>query len=139
MIRTNNNMNLKYHPLQLEFQSDPWKMLICCICLNLTNRKQVRSIIYDFFSKYPTPQSIIDCDLVELTEILKPLGLSNKRVVTIKKFSGDWLVWNGLNVKDLHGIGQYGCDSWEIFQKGNFEVNPKDGVLGEYLKEIKNP
>jgi methyl-CpG-binding domain protein 4 len=129
----------RYIPLQKEFQSDPWKMLICCICLNLTNRKQVRSIIYDFFKRYPDPQSIIDCDLVELVEILKPLGLSNKRAVTIKKFSGDWLVWDGVNVKDLYGIGNYGSDSWEIFQKGNLDVKPKDGVLGDYLKEIKNP
>jgi len=126
-----------YIPLQLEFKSDPWKMLICCIFLNLTNRIQVRSIIYQFFQRYPNPQSILDIDDLELIELIKPLGLYQKRCQTLKKFSRDWLNWNGVNVRDLYGIGKYGSDSWEIFQKGNLNIQPKDGILDEYLKNLK--
>jgi methyl-CpG-binding domain protein 4 len=34
---------------------------------------------------------------------------------------------------ELYGIGKYGQDSWEIFQKGNLDVEPTDGVLNKYL------
>lgn len=129
--------NLDYIPLQLEFRNDPWKMLICCICLNLTHRDQVRSIIYKFFQKYPTPQSVIDCQLEELTNLIQPLGLSTKRALTIQRFSKEFIKWDGLNVKSLYGIGQYGSDSWEIFQKNNYELYPTDVVLSQYLKEVK--
>ena len=34
---------------------------------------------------------------------------------------------------ELHGIGQYAKDSWEIFQMNNMNVNPTDKVLSAYL------
>ena len=41
---------------------------------------------------------------------------------------------NGFSdVKELHGIGQYASDSWEIFQLNNMSVTPTDKVLLEYL------
>ena len=77
--------------LQEIYQPDGWKMLVCCIMLNLTNRKQVDRVRHKLFKKYPT-------------------------------------------AKDLHGIGQYAKDSWEIFQNNNMNVKPKDKVLQEYLR-----
>ena len=42
---------------------------------------------------------------------------------------------NGFNdVMELHGIGQYAKDSWEIFQMNNVRIKPKDKVLQEYLR-----
>ena len=42
---------------------------------------------------------------------------------------------NGFNdVMELHGIGQYAKDSWEIFQMDNVQIKPTDKVLQEYLR-----
>jgi hypothetical protein len=37
----------------------------------------------------------------------------------------------------LYGIGKYANDSWQIFQLGNLQVEPTDGVLKKYLEWAK--
>jgi len=118
--------------LQEIYQDDPWKMLVCCILLNLTKRQQVDGIRHKLFDKYPTEYKMIEADEDELSEILKPLGLYRKRAKTLIKFSWMWV--NGFsNVMELYGIGQYARDSWEIFQMNNMDVKPTDKVLLAYL------
>ena len=119
--------------LQEIYQDDPWKMLVCCILLNLTKRQQVDGIRHELFDKYPTEYEMIEADEDELSEILKPLGLYRRRAKTLIKFSWMWV--NGFNdVMELHGIGQYAKDSWEIFQMKNVQIKPTDKVLQEYLR-----
>ena len=119
--------------LQEIYQDDPWKMLVCCILLNLTKRQQVDGIRHELFSRYPTEYHMIEADEDELAELLKPLGLYRRRAKTLIKFSWMWV--NGFNnVMELHGVGQYASDSWEIFQMNNVRIKPKDKVLQEYLR-----
>ena len=124
--------------LQEIYQNDPWKMLVCCILLNLTKRQQVDGIRHELFSKYPTEYEMMEADEDELSEILKPLGLYRRRAKTLIKFSWMWV--NGFtDVMELYGIGQYAKDSWEIFQMNNTDINPSDKVLSSYLyMESKN-
>jgi len=123
--------------LQEIYRDDPWKMLICCILLNLTKRQQVDGVRHELFSKYPNEYKMMEADENELSEILKPLGLYRKRAQTLIKFSWMWV--NGFNdVMELHGIGQYAKDSWEIFQMNNMDVVPTDKVLLEYLHQEQN-
>ena len=76
---------------------------------------------------------MMEADEDELSEILKPLGLYRRRAKTLIKFSWMWV--NGFNdVMELHGIGQYAKDSWEIFQMNNVRIKPQDKVLQEYLR-----
>ena len=118
--------------LQEIYQDDGWKMLVCCMLVNLTNRKQVDTVRDKLFSKYPTEYEMMEADEDELSEILKPLGLYRRRAKTLIKFSWMWV--NGFtDVMELHGIGQYAKDSWEIFQMNNMDVNPTDKVLSAYL------
>jgi len=119
--------------LQEVYQDDPWKMMVCCILLNLTKRQQVDGVRHELFDKYPTEYEMMEADEEELSEILKPLGLYNRRAKTLIKFSWMWV--NGFSdVKELYGVGQYASDSWEIFQNNNRNVNPTDKVLMEYLR-----
>ena len=68
----------------------------------------------------------------ELSKLLQPLGLYNRRAKSLKRFSEDWI--KGFkSVDELYGIGQYAKDSWEIFQNNNRNVNPTDKVLLAYL------
>ena len=121
--------------LQEIYRDDPWKMLVCCILLNLTKRTQVDGIRHELFNRYPTPEKMSKANQEELSELLQPLGLYNRRANTLVRFSEDWI--NGFtDVKDLYGIGQYAKDSWEIFQNNNMNVNPTDKVLQEYLRVV---
>ena len=123
--------------LQEIYQEDPWKMLVCCILLNLTLRKQVDGIRHELFSKYPTEYEMMEANEDELSEILRPLGLYRRRAKTLIKFSWMWV--NGFtDVMELHGVGKYAKDSWEIFQMNNMNVVPTDKVLLEYLHQEKS-
>ena len=119
------------------YQRDPWKMMVCCIFLNQTNRKQLDKVRLKFFRKYPTAQEVLDADSTEIVEIIAPLGFKNRRAATLIRFSDEWLNKRWNEPIELHGIGKYGQDSWEIFKKGNLNVEPTDGVLKKYLNKVK--
>ena len=130
-------VTLSKEELKPRMQTFAWKMLICCILLNLTKRQQVDGVRHELFSKYPNEYKMMEADENELSEILKPLGLYRKRAQTLIKFSWMWV--NGFtDVMELHGIGQYAKDSWEIFQMNNMDVTPTDKVLLEYLHQEQN-
>ena len=119
--------------LQEIYQPDGWKMLTCCMLLNLTNRKQVDTIRDELFKRYPTPKGMVNADESELAQLLQPLGLYNRRAKSLKKMSEGY-VKGFKSVDELYGIGQYAKDSWEIFQNNNMNVKPTDKVLQEYLR-----
>ena len=119
------------------YQRDPWKMMVCCILLNQTNRKQLDKVRLAFFRKYPTALEIVEADSTEISEMIAPLGFKNRRAATLIRFSTEWLEKRWSEPIELHGIGKYGQDSWEIFKKGNLDVEPTDEVLKKYLKNIK--
>jgi len=118
--------------LQEIYQPDGWKMLTCCMLLNLTNRKQVDTVRDELFKRYPTPKDMMNANQSELAELLKPLGLYNRRAKSLKRMSEGY-VKGFKSVDELYGIGQYAMDSWEIFQNNNRNVNPTDKVLLAYL------
>ena len=119
------------------YQQDPWKMMVCCIFLNQTNRTQLDKIRLKFFRTFPTALEIVEADSTEISEMIAPLGFKNRRAATLIRFSTEWLEKRWSEPIELHGIGKYGQDSWEIFKKGNLDVEPTDGVLKKYLKNIK--
>ena len=119
--------------IQQEFQHDPWKMLIGCIMLNQTHNSQVRRVIYDFFETYPNPQSITEESIPDITNRLRPLGFYNRRAKSIFRFSQEYINKKFDHISELHGIGKYASDSYEIFINGNTNVEPTDKILLRYL------
>ena len=119
--------------LQEIYQTDGWKMLVCCMLLNLTNRKQVDTVIDELFGRYPTPEDMMNAEHSDVVDIVQPLGLYNTRAERLIKMSEGY-VKGFKSVDELYGIGQYAKDSWEIFQNNNMKVNPTDKVLQEYLR-----
>ena len=119
--------------LQEIYQPDGWKMLTCCMLLNLTNRRQVDVIRDELFKRYPTPKDMMNANQSELAKLLKPLGLYNRRAKSLKRMSEGY-VKGFKSVDELYGIGQYAKDSWEIFQNNNMNVKQTDKVLQEYLR-----
>ena len=101
--------------------------------LNLTNRKQVDGVRHELFDKYPNAKELSVADYEELSELLTPLGMQYRRAATLMRFSKEYS--DGFTDPiDLHGIGKYAKDSWEIFQNNNTNVKPTDKVLQEYLR-----
>ena len=122
-----------YLLLQEIYNEHPWRMLVCCIMLNCTSRKQVDQVREEFFQKYPDAVEAERADPIEIAEVIAKLGFKNKRTAAIQRFSSDWMTLDWSEPNELYGIGKYAQDSWEIFMKGNLEVEPTDGVLGKYL------
>lgn len=129
--------NSPYLLLQEIYREHPWRMLVCCIMLNCTSRKQVDQVRDEFFRRYPDSLEAESADPAEMAELIAPLGFKNRRTQTIKRFSSDWMNLAWSEPSELYGIGKYAQDSWEIFQKGNLEVEPTDGVLHKYLAWAK--
>ncbi len=124
-----------YNLLQEIYIDDPWKILVCCIFLNQTARRQVDVIRDEFFKKWPTAKKASKADETEMSELLKSLGFKNKRSKTIIRMSQEFDANKFERPIELYGIGKYGQDSWDIFVNNRLDIkNPADRVLNKYMK-----
>lgn len=123
--------------IQERYFPDRWKMLVCCLMLNLTSHKQVNPIIDGFFERWPNALKASEADELEMKEYLKSLGMYNKRAKTIIKMSKQFI--EGFSQpKQLYGCGKYASDSDLIFYQGRWkEVEPTDGALKRYIRFMK--
>ena len=104
-----------------------------CLMLNQTSRKQVEPMISRFFDLFPTPESVVDGDEDTLRSLLRPLGLVNRRIKTIKRFSEEFVTKRWTAAKELYGCGKYADDAYRIFVKGEWsDVEPNDHALNDY-------
>jgi endonuclease III len=124
----------EYNLLQEIYIDKPWRIMVCCMLLNCTARVQVDGIRDELFSRWPDARAMADADQQELAELIRPLGFYNKRSKTLIRFSEEWTNRKWFNVKDLHGIGQYAKDSWDIFVEGKVPDSVTDHVLTRYLQ-----
>ena len=123
--------------IQEEYLDNPWRMMVCCICLNQTNNKQVRPILDILFDIIPDPNSAISCESERISECLKSTGFQNVKADRIKKMSQKWI--EGFeNPSELPGIGKYGQDSWDIFINGNLRRETSDKKLITYLSFFRS-
>ncbi len=121
--------------IQEEYVDDPWKVLVCCILLNQTSNKQVRPLISNFFSKWPTPESIILEDEMAISSFIKTTGFQNIKASRIKKFSSAW----NEGIRDpfkFPGVGHYGREAWRIFVENDPNFTPKDKKLKMYVESL---
>ena len=119
--------------IQESLWPNEWKILVSCLLLNLTSRKQVDKIIDHLFSEYPEPNSMSAADEDDLKEIIQSLGLANKRAKTLKRFSEEYISKKWETPKELYGCGKYADDAWRIFCRGDWkDVEPNDHALNKY-------
>jgi|TARA_B100001094_G_scaffold104264_1_gene100554 endonuclease III-like uncharacterized protein len=112
-----------------------WQHMVGVICLNQTNRKQVKAVLPNLLGICPTPVHLINTAPDTIKMIIKPLGMVNVREKRLRQMSKDYLTWDGNDATMLYGIGKYGSDSYEIFFKDNYNVQPTDSELNRYLEE----
>lgn len=112
-----------------------WEHMVGVIMLNQTGRKPVKLTLPEFLFWFPNPHALLDADEEFVKSILKPLGMVNVRYKRLVGMSRDYLTWDKQDAKMLYGIGKYGSDSYEIFFKHNYAVDPTDKELKRYLDE----
>jgi len=134
MVKIKNNPMLDELMVQQQIET-PWQHMVGVIMLNQTHRKTVKKVLPEFLSLWSTAPHFLTSDPSDVYEIIKPLGLVVLREKRLRRMSQDYLSWNGENARLLYGIGKYGSDSYEIFFKQNFSVQPNDKELIRYLNE----
>lgn len=116
-----------------------WQHMVGVIMLNQTGRKPVKTVLPEFINKWPTALHFYFLSTPdEVKDVIRPLGMVNVRENRLRRMTRDFLSWDGDDASKLYGIGKYGSDSYEIFFKQNYTVQPTDKELIRYLKEEVN-
>jgi methyl-CpG-binding domain protein 4 len=127
-----------YNLLQEIYWPNEWQILVCCMFLNQTGRKQVDAVREEFFKTWPDAKKAAKAKPEKMKEVIKSLGFVNKRTAAIIRMSQDFIKMDWTEPKELFGIGEYGQDSYDIFVRGNIRIkNPSDHVLKKYIKWAK--
>ena len=112
-----------------------WQHMVGVICLNQTNRKQVKRVLPHLFGICPTPVHLINTAPDTIKMIIQPLGMVNVREKRLRRMSQDYLTWDKQDATDLYGIGKYGSDSYRLFYKNEIPDNVGDHELQRYIRE----
>tara|TARA_Y100001935_G_C17040458_1_gene376995 strand:+ start:144 stop:533 length:390 start_codon:yes stop_codon:yes gene_type:complete len=113
-----------------------WQHMVGVMCLNMTNRKQVKKVLPILFEKYPDPKTFLRGKAKYQAKLLEPLGMKNIRTARLRKMSKEFLNWDHKDALELHGIGKYGSDSYRIFYKNEIPDDVKDKELKKYIKNL---
>ncbi|CAM9199806.1 unnamed protein product [Ectocarpus fasciculatus] len=117
---------------------DPWKLLIGCIMLNQTTRSQMDPVLVRFLEKFPTADVAAAASVDEMTRVVAPLGLQERRPIAIIRFSQEYLSKAWTNVKELYWVGDYAADAHKIFIERKWrEVQPDDHALNWWVEWMR--
>ena len=122
-------------PAGLDNWQGAWQHMVAVIMLNQTGRKPVKTVFPIFVDRWPTLGAFCRATEEEVKDVIWPLGMVNVRYKRLYDMSRDFLLWDGEDATMLYGIGKYGSDSYEIFFKQNYTVEPADKELVRYLRE----
>jgi methyl-CpG-binding domain protein 4 len=112
-----------------------WQHMVGVICLNCTNRKQVKRVLPQLFAKWPTHDRLLQSTEQELKQVIAPLGMKHVRAKRLYRMSEQFEHWNGEDAADLYGIGKYGSDSYRLFYKNEIPEDVGDHELKRYIQE----
>ena len=111
--------------LQEIHRNDPWKLLVSCVLLNITNRDQVDGVVNELFTLWSSPQEMAKARKEELAEAIRPCGLQNRRAEVLIELSRAYLSlirdlrssWPPSleEVAQMPGVGPYALDSYSTF------------------------
>lgn len=139
-----------YGLIQEDMKDDPWKLLVCCIMLNLTSRKQAEPVWNKFFERWNSAEELflsdverVDDVIKEISEMLKPIGLQNRRAKSIWRMTLDFLTLrpdkdDDVDPTNMSGIGKYASDSFNMFFRRRLVDDVKDKELRRYVSWVKS-
>jgi len=95
----------------------------------------------EFFLRWPNAVEASLADPSQISELIKTLGLADRRAKTLVRMSQDYLVkdWKA-DPRNLYGVGEYAYAAYQIFCQHIWAQipEPKDGALKKYWKWINN-
>ena len=119
--------------------ANAWQHMVGVICLNQTNRKQVKAVLPKLFKKWATHTELLSSATIsKLEQMLQPLGMQKVKAERIYRMSEQFDNWDGNDATELYGIGKYGSDSYRLFYKNEIPTNVGDHELQRYIKEELN-
>ena len=108
-------VNYQSYPWRLE--SDDWLTLVAEIFLQRTRAQQVEKVYERFSKRYTTPTALLEGDISELSQIMRPLGLAF-RIGFIQEIARLLIETGGrfpgsLNeLTRFNGVGVYTAAAW---------------------------
>jgi len=121
--------------IQEDLWPDEWKILVACLMLNCTSRKQVEKVLPGFFAKWPDAEALLDADEDEIKSTISPLGFKNRRTNNLLKMAVVYRGKDWKDIRDLPGVGEYAARAWEIFCRNELgTAPPTDGALVAYWR-----
>lgn len=130
-----------YTPLQHYYADAPWRVVVVCICLNMTSRRTVGPLLDGLFDRWPTPYDMACARIDLIEEYLQALGFTKQRPRILKQMSQFWFMSWGNDgapttreeIKALPGCGEYAADAVSIFCWGHNPATVDDRVLREWI------
>ena len=119
--------------LQERLWPDRWQCTVACLLLNVTTRTQVNKVWPTLFKVAPTPDALLGLPVEELVEIIRPLGLYNRRAQRLRQLA---TAWGTVPHSKLPGVGKYARQSDQIFFSDDllWDETVEDGALTGYLE-----
>ena len=71
----------------LKYGGDPWRLLVMARLSAQCTDARVNIVCEELFSRFPTPESMMNAELSEIEEIVKPCGLYRMKAANIKDSS----------------------------------------------------
>lgn len=108
---------------QEDLRSDPFWMLVACILINRTHWRQVRPVLERLRERCQDAKGLLRAPLEEILEIVRPLGLYNRRTSLLRRFALDWLdrkPKTSADVAKCSGCGPYAVQSYMIFVEDRY-------------------
>ena len=112
----------------------PWALLLSCILLNQTTRRQVDPVLCRLLREWPDAAAAAAADAAAVEAVVRPLGLHRRRSRTIIAFSKAFLEDSWTRADELPGVGVYGAAAEAIFCRGDRSTKPCDHALALYLR-----
>lgn len=104
-----------YGLIQESLWPNEWLILVSCMMLNCTSRKQVEKVLPAFIHKWPTAGDLVACDPEDLKSTIKSLGFVNRRSGALIKMSRAYIQSGWSHAHELPGVGVYAARAWEMF------------------------
>lgn len=118
---------------------DPFSILVSEVMLQKTSANVVQRVYPEFMRKYPNPSDVAGAPLLEIQNVIRPLGLFHQRSRSLKaisktlveKFDGKVPRKRG-DLADLLGIGRYITNAVLCFAYGE-DIPIVDANIARFL------
>jgi len=123
---------------QMKYRNQPWRVVVLCVLLNRTRGVHAEPVARELFSRWPTPEFMMEANLGELRDVLRPLGMHKARANHLRLLSARWAICGEPSSREdllmFSGVGPYAADAWEIVCRGKLDLTPGDKELLRYVE-----